>query len=191
MARPRNQDIDERLLEAARVLLAEGGYDAVTMKAVAEVAGVGKPALYRRYPTRAHLVFAATVQASAPPDLPTTGNVRDDLRQAVQMLVWSLGMTPRPVLADQFAEIIRDEDFSKHVAERTHAPALEVIHRIWERGVERGELRADLDGRARLMDLSSALVMRVLYFHMTPTDEELDDIVDHFVEGARRRNQDL
>lgn len=187
MARPRSEDIDERLLAATRELLEEAGYDALTMEAVAERANVGKPALYRRYPTRAHLVFAATVQAAAPPDLPSSGDVRTDLRQAVQLLVFSLGFTPRSVLADQFAEIIRDERFAREVAEKVHAPALEVIHRIWERGVAAGQLRDDVDGRQRLMDLSSALVMRVLYFHLPPSDDELDAIVDHFLDGARPR----
>ena len=184
MARPRQSDIDDRLLDATRRLLAEVGYEALTMDAVAAEAGVGKPALYRRHPTRAHLVFAATVEASALPDMPDTGGLRSDLVFALQMLVGSLEAMPRQVAAEQFAASIRDAEFARAIAERVNAPALESVHAIWARAVERGEIDPGLDGRARLMDLSSALVLRVLYFHLPVDLDEIEAIVDHFLHGA-------
>ncbi|SEM00803.1 TetR/AcrR family transcriptional regulator [Rhodococcus maanshanensis] len=57
--RPRNPAIDDAALAAARELLAETGWDQTTMVAIAERAGVGKPALYRRWPSKTHLVFEA------------------------------------------------------------------------------------------------------------------------------------
>ncbi|MFD4266735.1 helix-turn-helix domain-containing protein [Rhodococcus sp. NPDC058481] len=57
--RPRNPAIDDAALAAARELLAEAGWDQTTMVAIAERAGVGKPALYRRWPSKTHLVFEA------------------------------------------------------------------------------------------------------------------------------------
>lgn len=57
--RPRSAAIDEAALSAARELLAEVGWDQTTMVAIAERAGVGKPALYRRWPSKTHLVFEA------------------------------------------------------------------------------------------------------------------------------------
>ncbi|WP_181762844.1 TetR/AcrR family transcriptional regulator [Rhodococcus spelaei] len=57
--RPRNPAIDGAALVAARELLAEVGWDQTTMVAIAERAGVGKPALYRRWPSKTHLVFEA------------------------------------------------------------------------------------------------------------------------------------
>ena len=57
--RPRNPAIDDAALTAARELLAETGWDQTTMVAIAERAGVGKPALYRRWPSKTHLVFEA------------------------------------------------------------------------------------------------------------------------------------
>jgi AcrR family transcriptional regulator len=184
VSRPRKSDIDARLLEATRRLLDEVGYERITMDAVAAEAGVGKPALYRRFPSRAHLVFAATVEASVLPDMPDTGGLRSDLVFALQMLVASLEATPRQVAAEQFEASIKDPEFARAVAERVNAPALESVHAIWRRAVERGEIDPALDGRARLMDLSSAIVMRVLYFHMQVTAEDIDAIVDHFLHGA-------
>ncbi|MBX2797591.1 MAG: TetR/AcrR family transcriptional regulator [Myxococcales bacterium] len=47
--RPRDPEVDERILEAARELLREGGVDQLTITAVASRAGVGRPTIYRRY----------------------------------------------------------------------------------------------------------------------------------------------
>lgn len=56
VGRPRDVDVDARIVEATRALLREGGLDAVTFTAVAERAGVGRPALYRRAADRDALV---------------------------------------------------------------------------------------------------------------------------------------
>lgn len=184
MARPRTPEIDRRLVEATRRLLAESGYDALTMEAVAAAAGVGKPALYRRYPSKAHLVFAATVEASIPAELPDTGSLRGDLHVLVHGLVGSLLASPRSAVADQFATAIRGAEFARTLVERSHGPALDVIEVVWRRALNRGEVRADVDGRARLADLSSLLVMRTLYFHEPPGPDDVAAIVDHFLHGV-------
>lgn len=57
--RPRDRAIDDAALAAARELLAEVGWERTTMVAIAERAGVGKPALYRRWKSKTHLVFEA------------------------------------------------------------------------------------------------------------------------------------
>lgn len=184
MARRREPDIDRRLLDAARRLLSTIGYDAITMEGVAAEARVGKPALYRRYPTKSHLVFAATVHASAPAALPDTGTLRGDLTAVVHGLVAALSATPRAVSADQFATAIRDPAFARTLIDKAHAPTLKMIAGIWDRAILRGEVRADVDGPARLADLSSILVMRVLYFHEPPDAKEIADVVEHFLYGV-------
>src|SRR5438552_5218971 len=57
--RPRDRAIDDAALRAARELLVEVGWDRLSMVAIAERAGVGRPALYRRWPSKTHLVFEA------------------------------------------------------------------------------------------------------------------------------------
>jgi AcrR family transcriptional regulator len=57
--RPRDQAIDAAALAAARELLVEVGWDRLSMVAIAERANVGRPALYRRWPSKTHLVFEA------------------------------------------------------------------------------------------------------------------------------------
>lgn len=56
--RPRDPAVDERIVYATRSLLYEGGLDAVSIAAVADRAGVGRPTVYRRYPDRDTLALA-------------------------------------------------------------------------------------------------------------------------------------
>lgn len=81
--RRRSTDIDIKALAAARELLTEQGWEATTMVAIADRAGVGKPALYRRWPSRAHLVFEAVFGWTAPTqEMSAAAGVGDWVRQS-------------------------------------------------------------------------------------------------------------
>ncbi|SKR23493.1 transcriptional regulator TetR [Mycobacteroides abscessus subsp. abscessus] len=81
--RRRSSDIDVKALAAARELLVEQGWEATTMVAIADRASVGKPALYRRWPSRAHLVFEAVFGWTAPtPEMSAAAGVTDWVRQS-------------------------------------------------------------------------------------------------------------
>jgi AcrR family transcriptional regulator len=60
--RPRNAAASGAILEAARELVAQRGYRAVTTQDIAEAAGVGKQTLYRRWPSKAELVLDAFLE---------------------------------------------------------------------------------------------------------------------------------
>ncbi len=55
----RNPAIDEAVLQATRDLLVENGYAGTSIDAIATRAGVGRPAIYRRWPSKAHIVHDA------------------------------------------------------------------------------------------------------------------------------------
>lgn len=65
--RPRDLSIDERVLLAARELLVEVGWDDTSIRGIAERAGVSRPAIARRWPSKAHLVLDAILGPT--PDL--------------------------------------------------------------------------------------------------------------------------
>jgi len=75
LGRPRDPRIEQAALDAVRALLAEGGYAAVTVAAVAERAGTTKAALYRRWPALPHLVH----EAAFPGELAGALHLGDDL----------------------------------------------------------------------------------------------------------------
>jgi AcrR family transcriptional regulator len=78
--RRRGRELEDALLDAAWAQLVASGYGAFTLDAVAERAGTSKPVIYRRWPTRQELVFAAVqhffTRSSRP--VPDTGSLRGD-----------------------------------------------------------------------------------------------------------------
>jgi AcrR family transcriptional regulator len=81
--RPRDEGIDERVCRATLELLAEQGYAATTMTAVARRAGVGTAALYRRWSTVTELVEHAIFPGFPDLVLAPTGDLRDDVQRYV------------------------------------------------------------------------------------------------------------
>lgn len=84
VGRPRDTSIDERALASARVLLVERGFEATTLQAVAEHAGVHASALYRRWTSRIELIEDAAFPAARPVDVTPSGDLRRDLRRFIR-----------------------------------------------------------------------------------------------------------
>jgi hypothetical protein len=75
--RPRREGADEEILDVARTMLAEGGYGALNVDALAERAGVAKTTVYRRWPSKGALIAALI---PPPGDYPDAEAVLGDVR---------------------------------------------------------------------------------------------------------------
>lgn len=159
----------------------------MTMESVATEAGVGKPALYRRWPTKAALVFAATVDAAVPAEVPDLGSFRADVRALIGRLAASLRELPREAIADQLGSMIADRAFSEEVQRRLTDPQQRRVDRIWMRAVARGEVDPAVDGHELLSDLASVVLMRTLVYHRPYDDAGLDRLVDLVVRATNPR----
>jgi AcrR family transcriptional regulator len=62
MARPRDPDLEDRILKAARRLWKKEGQHSLTLRAVARVARTNTPAVYRRFPHRDDILRALLQQ---------------------------------------------------------------------------------------------------------------------------------
>src|SRR5579859_1576410 len=89
--RPREARIDAAVQEATRSLLAEVGYEGLTVDAVAARARVGKAAIYRRYRSKAEMAFAAAVHDLEIEPSADTGSLRGDLRELVAIIAANIG----------------------------------------------------------------------------------------------------
>jgi AcrR family transcriptional regulator len=83
--RPRDPAIDAAVLAATRELLLEVGYTRLSFALIAERAGVTRPTIYRRWPSKAHVVFDSVIPDIAP--ITTTASFADDLRAYVRRAV--------------------------------------------------------------------------------------------------------
>lgn len=78
--RPRDPQKDVDVLQAARDLLIEHGYQGTTIVAIARRAGVGAPTIYRRWPSREALIEDAAFGHTEPAAVPeSSGDLRTDL----------------------------------------------------------------------------------------------------------------
>jgi AcrR family transcriptional regulator len=161
--RPRDPRLDEAIAQATIQLLAECGYEALSMETVAFRAGTAKTAIYRRWPSKAALVADVfTTRAKTKMVVPDTGNLRDDLLGYVRSVITALTREPvgRAVL-------------NMVVAARTHPDLAEFLHHGWvrvrrqvvalilEAAVARGELRADVD-----VELTTDLLLGPVYYRL-------------------------
>src|SRR5687767_15955192 len=86
--RPRDPSRDSVIRAAILRLLADVGYGALTMDAVASEAGVGKATIYRRWRTKQDLVVDTISDLNrAEANTPDTGSVEDDLRSMMHQMV--------------------------------------------------------------------------------------------------------
>lgn len=157
---------------AARALLDEGGYSALTMEAVAARAGVGKPTVYRRWSTRAQLVFELLTGSSAPDPIPDTGSLMGDVLEIARYLVDVMETCDRQIVGDRMGEMVANAAFAERVRERLLVPDRDAMLAVWSRAVERGEVGPDTDGGAVIDDLVGVLTYRVLIRHLPVDDLE-------------------
>lgn len=115
IGRPRNPRIDTAVLQAAVELLSRTGYADLTVEAIARRAGTSKPAIYRRWPSKAHLVHEAVFPIGDATALPDTGSLLGDVREMVRRTAAVL-TTPaaRAALPGLVAEMAAD--LSLHAA---------------------------------------------------------------------------
>jgi AcrR family transcriptional regulator len=145
--RPRDARNDRAILEATLEILREHGYGGLTIDGVAAKAGVGRPTVYRRWPSKPALVVAALVDSSrlAVP-APDTGSLRRDLI-AIQRHQIELMNSPdnRRVTAGLIADLANDPDLAEIYVSKYLAPRRATVWRVLQRGVDRGELDPDVD----------------------------------------------
>lgn len=187
MARPRDADIDRRLLEATGQLLVDVGYDELTMEAVATAAEVSKPSLYRRYPSKAHLVFEYLIAQGIRDRLPDTGSFRDDMVQVALRQAGSVAQSAA-LVADQTAQMAHDPAFAEAVLERYVLVIVRHQLEVWRRGVARHEVSEALDGADALRDLSAALWIRFGALHEPITEASVARVVDRWIAGVGDRS---
>lgn len=144
--RPRQQGHDEAILEATLELAAEAGYTALTIEAVARRAGVSRPSVYRRWPSKPALLMAA-IRFRYGVDLDgSKTTLRDDLL-AVQYQ--QVEFFNDPAIANCNAALLADLNMQPELAEvwrrEFFDPRRHSMRKIFDRAVQRGELNADYD----------------------------------------------
>ncbi len=185
--RPRSQEADRAILEAAALILAERGLSGMSIEEVAARAGVGKTTIYRRWTSRGALAldaFLSEFQGQQP--LPDTGTLRGDLLAALRAWIRSVTRTSAgPTLASLIAEAQRDPQLGAAWRDRV-VEQLRAQHRIMlNRAVARGEIPAGIDQEVVLDLIFGAAYHRLLHGHQPLTDSFARKVVDVVMAGIQ------
>lgn len=149
LGRRRDHTLDERIIEAAINILAESGFDSMTMDMVAAHAKAGKAAVYRRWSSKAELVRDALIGMSRNSveleRLPDTGTLRGDLLALLKP--YSIENSERKVrvLAGLGSFFSAHQKLAEEATAGIFEPLTEVNRRLMQRAVERGEIPAGAD----------------------------------------------
>ena len=149
MARTLDPNVGDAIEAATLALLAERGFARLSMEAVAASAGVGKPAIYRRYPDKAALVAAVIARQLPELDPPDLGDTRAELWLAVEHGFPERRRRLRRAdrRADGRAESPPRAD--RRLRQQRARPAPRVVAALIERGQERGDMRRDIASAPR------------------------------------------
>ena len=174
--RPRNPLIDEAVLRAAAELVVDVGYADLTIAAIAERAGTSKPAIYRRWPSKVHLLHEAAFRdGDAQLSLPDTGSLRDDLAEMLRRTAAAFAHpVARALTPALMAEIAADPALHPALLER-FGGAWKGFHERISVAEERGEVRAGVDADVLIETLAGAALMRLLIGSTDALDEQWVD----------------
>jgi AcrR family transcriptional regulator len=173
--RPRSAEAEQAILDATLRMLGTHGVAGTTIEGVAAEAGVGKTTIYRRWPTKTDMILAALSDIVPPGDPPDTGTMAGDMAALAETQQRRLagsglaGIVPR-VLAESMSDPELHQDF----VDRVVNPFRNMLRLFIERGIERGELRPDLEVEPLVDLLHSIPIYRILMSRGDPAS--LDQI---------------
>lgn len=156
--RPRDESLDTAVLAAVRELLAEEGYQALTVHKVTQRSGVHAKTISRRWRTKAEMVAVAILRgdselyADATPRLPT-GDLRADLRELIDR---NLAYLAEPATRAALPALLPEIDASERVralVERRDQDYRDVIRTVLQRAIESGDAPAHAAGKAEIVRL--------------------------------------
>ncbi len=189
----RSERCEAAILAATRELLAKGGVRELTIEGVAACSGVAKTTIYRRWRSKDELALAVVIDmVQTVVAVPALADTRSELIALVQAAVRVLGKTLMgTVMQGLVPELATDSELARAFRERVVALRVQEVERLLRRGIERGELRADID-----IGLTHELLFGAVYYRLflsgAPLDRNLAErIVDGVLPGllkpARRR----
>jgi AcrR family transcriptional regulator len=176
--RPRDHSRDGVIRAAILSLLAEVGYGALTMDAVAAEAGVGKATIYRRWRTKEDLVVDTIAEVNrAEMTVPDTGSLEDDLRAMLYTVV--AGINGSSGAATQ--ALLSTIPHHPALAEAFREGPLEVwqqgFDQIFARAEARGEIRPGIADAVVVEAISAPLVQRWLIRGEPVTEAYADEVL--------------
>ncbi|MEP6482725.1 MAG: TetR/AcrR family transcriptional regulator [Rhodoglobus sp.] len=149
LGRKRDHTRDPEILDAALDVLAETGYDGMTIDMVAARAKAGKATLYRRWPSKNELVIDAVACMKSNDidydNLPDTGTLRGDLIAMVKPPSIRDADRKMRVMAAIVSMLAGNPELAETAQQALIEPRARVNRVFFQRAIDRGEIPTDVD----------------------------------------------
>ncbi len=189
--RPRSAQAHKAILDATLELLAEGGFQGLSIEAVAAKAGVGKTTIYRRWPSKDELVMDAIREVQIDLSMVDTGNFRNDLVTLLKTAY--LGMMAHPLLGQLAIKFIGEYQTNPEIFQvyltQVLIPRFQQFSHMVEQAQAREEIRRDIDWTLLIDLIGGSLYFHWITIHFlvpsssfTP-DEWVEQMIDAVMQG--------
>lgn len=182
LGRRRDPAKDQQILDAAVDVLAETGFDGMTIDMVAARAGAGKATVYRRWASKNELVIDA-VACMKKSDLdtqqiPDTGTLRGDLVAMIRPPTINDAERKLKVMAGLASMLSSAPELADAANEAIVEPRARINRMLLGRAVERGEIASDIDIRLISLISPSMVAYRTLILRKPVDREFLITLID-------------
>jgi AcrR family transcriptional regulator len=162
MSRPRSAESHAAILQAALELVVEDGLRGTTIEGIAARAGVGKATIYRRWKTKEELFIEALRTVAFPLPDPDTGSLRGDVEAIIAFNLEHATRKAALLMPRLMVEAADDPELFAVMQDVLVEPRRAVLRTILRRGVQRGEVRDDVDPEAATDLLIGPFIYAVL-----------------------------
>jgi AcrR family transcriptional regulator len=184
--RPRSEQARQAILRSTLKILGKNGFSDFKIEEVAARASVGKATVYRWWPNKGALIADAFASSTTRRlRFPDTGSVYADMSQQMRQLIKVFRSRHGRIVSAILAAGQSDRDLIEAFRERFLWPRRREAYATLRRGIQRGELRKDLDPDLLLDSLYGPIYMRFLIQHDRLTPEFVDRLCALVLSGAR------
>lgn len=179
LGRPRDERIDTEVVSAVLSVLRTQGYGAVTIEGIARKVKRARTSIYRRWPSKRHLVAYAVVSEMGDNPAADTGRLREDLQAAVGTLLSAFAGPLGQALAGLVADMAQDTELAETIRQEVLAARRKSMREAFVRAGARGEVQADLDIELVIDMLTGPFYYRTLFGHAPITRRMARDVVQY------------
>lgn len=181
MSAPRGQAARQRIIDATRETLLDGGLDAFSVEAVASASGAARSTIYRHWPEPRDLVVETLTSMGRDFPVPDTGSLSTDLARVVALLRPILDdPRTRRLLLDVTRAAAHDPDLER-IRQQAIKDRRQPLHIILQRAIARGEVDADIDMTVAMHLVEGPLMSATVLQNLPISDEMMSALLDRIV----------
>ena len=156
----------------------------MTIDGIARKVKRARTSLYRRWPSKRHLVVYAVLSELGENPAADAGSLREELEAAVGTLLNAFGGPLGKALSGLVGDMAHDEDLAQTIRQEVLATRRQSMRDAFTRARAREEIRADLDIDLLLDMLTSPFYFRTLFGHAQISRKMTRDVVDYVLRAA-------